>query len=137
MEIDKEKFFEWLFEKIETLPRYEPMEGDLTEILGKYRDIFEFSRIQKTAQRRTVWVFRCNTNSIIKDDTWGTSHMKNDMTIRIWSDNGKNKLSVEAEICTSYMKRGKKVYHHSNPVDFLEDALEKFGTKTLSTKFGL
>lgn len=48
-----------------------------------------------------------------------------------------NKLSVEADILTSYMKHGKKVYLSSNPVDFLEDALEKFGTNSLSKKFGL
>lgn len=47
MEIDKEKFYSWLFEKIEVLPHYESTEGDLTEILQKYRDIFKFTKLHR------------------------------------------------------------------------------------------
>jgi hypothetical protein len=137
MELDKEKFHDWLFEKLETLPQFECVEGEISDVVEKYKTYFNFARIQKTGNGKKVWVFKCDSNAQIGDDTWGNYALKNEMIIRIWSDNKKLKLSVEADITTSYHRVKKKIYLHSNPIDFIEDCLEKFSTKSLSNKFGL
>jgi hypothetical protein len=135
--MDNKEFHSWLFEKLESLPRFDYAKGEISDVVEKYKEHFDFASIRKTTSGKRVWVFKCSASPTIGDDTWGSYPLKNEMVIRIWSDKEKLKLSIEADIHTSYMKRNKKIYLHSNPKDFIEDCLEKFGTKSLSNKFGL